>query len=156
MSSVAPVRKNVVVEASQAKAFAVFSEGIDRWWPREHHSGSSPLKRAVLEARLGGRWYSICEDGTEFEVGKVLAFEPPRRLVLAWQLDANWQYEASFSTEVEVTFTAEGPKRTRVELEHRGMERYGAAVEEVRRSLDAQGGWLLTLENFARAAATEG
>ena len=152
MSSVAPVRKQVVVETSQAKAFAVFSEGIDRWWPREHHAGQSPLKRAVLEARQGGRWYSICEDGTELDVGKVLAWEPPHRMVLAWQLNGNWQYDAAFITEIEVTFIAEGPRRTRVELEHRDLERYGASVDQLRKSLDAEGGWQLTLERFAGIA----
>src|SRR5262249_19331185 len=126
VSSIEPVRKQVIVAASQERAFHVFTDGLDRWRPREHHIGKSPLKRAVLEPREGGRWYNLCEDDTECDVGRVLAWEPPRRLVLAWQLTADWQYDPSFVTEIEVTFNAEGPRKTRVELEHRDLERYGA------------------------------
>jgi hypothetical protein len=142
-TSIEPVRKRVVVAASQEHAFRVFTEGMDRWWPRQHHIGTSPLKEAILEPRAGGRWYSLCQDGTECDVGKVLA----------WQLTGAWQYDASFVTEVEVTFVAEGPKRTRVELEHRHLERYGDAAPNLRKSIDAPDGWLLMLEEFARAAA---
>ncbi len=155
MSQVKPVKKQVFVEASQERAFRVFSEGIDRWWPREHHIGKSPLKRAVIEPRQGGRWYSICEDGSECDVGKVLAWEPPRRLLLAWQITAQWQYDPSFETEVEVTFTAEGSKKTRVDLEHRNLERYSVAADEYRNLVDQPGGWGLTLEKFAEAAKEE-
>jgi uncharacterized protein YndB with AHSA1/START domain len=154
MSRVEPVRKQVVVDTSPERAFQVFTAGIDRWWPREHHIGKSPLKRAVLEQRPGGRWYSVSEDGSECEVGKVLTWDPPRRLVLAWQINASWQYDPSFLTEVEVTFAAEGPKRTRVELEHRNLERYGIAAQELRKSIDSQEGWGMTLESFAGAASS--
>jgi uncharacterized protein YndB with AHSA1/START domain len=155
MSRVAPVRKTVTVEASPERAFRVFTQGIDRWWPRQHHIGQSPLKRAVLEPRLGGRWYSVCEDGSECEVGKVLSWEPPERLVLAWQITAHWQYDPSFVTEVEVLFIAEGPRRTRVELEHRDLDRFGAAAVELRERIGAASGWGLILESFARAAADD-
>src|SRR5260370_13790577 len=104
MSSIEPIRKLVLVEASQEHAFRVFTAGIDRWWPREHHIGKSPLERAVLEPRVDGRWYSICEDDTECDVGKVLAWDPPRRLVLAWQLNAEWRYDPAFVTAVAVRF----------------------------------------------------
>ena len=151
MSSVPPVRKKIVVDSSREHAFKVFTEGIDRWWPREHHIGTSPLARAVLEPCAGGRWYSVSQDGSECEVGKVLAWDPPRRLVLAWQLTAKWQYDAALVTEVEVTFTAEGPKRTRVALEHRNLDRYGIAAPEVIKAIDSPRGWQLTLEAFANA-----
>lgn len=148
-----PVRKEVVVETTAERAFEVFTAGIDRWWPREHHIGKTPLLREVLETRLGGRWYGVSEDGEECEVGKVLVWEPPRRLVLAWQLTKDWVYHPDFITEIEVRFTPEGPKRTRVEIEHRNLDRYGDAAPEIRKMLDAPEGWGRTLESFAAAAA---
>jgi uncharacterized protein YndB with AHSA1/START domain len=155
MSSIESVRKSVVVTTSPERAFQVFTEGIDRWWPREHHIGSSPLKRAILEPRPGGRWYAVCEDGSECDTGKVLAWDPPRRLVLAWQITAQWKYDANFLTEVEVSFTPEGPKRTRVDLEHRNLERFGAEALELRKNIGGPEGWGRTLETFATAAAEE-
>jgi len=152
VSGIEPVKKQILVAASPEHAFRVFTEGIDRWWPRKHHIGKSPLKRAVLEARAGGRWYSICEDGSECDVGKVLTWDPPHRLVLSWQITANWQFDPSFSTEVEVTFRPEGPQTTRVELEHRDLHRYGVAAESLRKQIDADGGWRFILERFGDVA----
>jgi uncharacterized protein YndB with AHSA1/START domain len=149
---VEPVRKQLVVEASQDHAFKVFVEGIDRWWPRQHHIGKSPMARAVIEPRPDGRWYAVCQDGSECDTGKVLVWDPPRRLVLAWQITADWKFDPAFLTEVEVTFSAEGPRRTRVDFEHRHLERYGVAGPEIRRMIDAPGGWGLTLDAFAQAA----
>jgi uncharacterized protein YndB with AHSA1/START domain len=148
-----PVRRQVTVEASQVRCFEVFTTGIDRWWPREHHIGKSPLARQVLEPRASGRWYSVCQDGSECEVGKVLVWDPPHRLVLAWQITARWQYDPAFVTEVEVVFTADGPRRTRVDLEHRNLERYGDDAAAFRKTIDAAGGWGLLLDMFARTAA---
>ncbi len=153
MSTIEPIRKRIIVAAGQEHAFTVFTAGIDRWWPREHHIGKSPLKRAVLEPRLDGRWYSICEDGSECDTGKVLAWDPPRRLVLAWQLTADWKFDAGFITEIEVNFIAEAPRRTRVEVEHRNLERYGAAAAELRKTLDSPGGWGGLLTVFAQVAS---
>lgn len=152
MSIVEPVIKEIVVETSQERAFQVFTDGIDRWWPREHHIGKSPLKRAVIEPKQGGRWYAICQDGTECDTGKVLAWDPPRRLLLAWQLTAKWEYDPAFVTEVEVTFVAEGPKKTRVQLEHRNLERYGESATELRKMINAQDGWGQMMDAFKRAA----
>ncbi|HEU4735039.1 MAG TPA: YciI family protein, partial [Kofleriaceae bacterium] len=146
------VKKHIVVETSQQRAFRTFTDGINRWWPREHHNGSSPLERMVVEPRAGGRWYSICKDGSEVEVGKVVAWEPPGRLVLAWQLTAAWTYDPSFSTEVAVSFIAEGARRTRVELEHRQLERYGADSETMRKALESDDAWAASLAAFGRAA----
>ena len=136
MSTIEPVIKQFVVEASQERAFQVFTDGIDRWWPREHHIGKSPLKRAVIEC----------------DTGKVLAWEPPGRLVLTWQLTAKWEFDPAFITEIEVTFTAEGPKRTLVRFEHRNLERYGEAAPELRKRIAAQEGWGQTLDAFKHAA----
>ena len=155
MSSIQPVRKSVIVATSAERAFRVFTEGIDRWWPREHHIGASPLKRAVLEPRAGGRWYAVGEDGSECDTGRVLTWEPPRRLVLAWQITSEWKYDPSFLTEVEVTFTPEGPNRTRVDLEHRNLERYGVEAVGLRSSIDAPGGWRKLLDSFAAGVQGE-
>ena len=150
---VEPVRKQVVIDAPQARVFSVFADRIDDWWPREHHIGKSPLAQAVLEPRAGGRWYAINEDGSECDTGKVLVWEPPRRIVLAWQITAQWQYDPDFITEVEVNFTAEGEKRTRVDLEHRNLARYGLVAAEFRKGIDAPGGWGKILQNFATVAS---
>lgn len=147
------VKKQIVVETSQQRAFRTFTDGIDRWWPREHHIGASPLERMILEPRAGGRWYSICKDGSETDVGKVIAWEPPQRLVLAWQITARWQYDPAFSTEIEVQFLAEGPRRTRVELEHRQLERYGADAETMKKAFEADDAWAASLQAFAGASA---
>ena len=154
MSSVPPVRKELVVSASADHAFKVFTDGIDRWWPRTHHIGKSPLQREVLEAGAGGRWYGLSEDGTECDVGKVLVWEPPHRLVLSWQITSDWKYDPGFKTEVEVTFSAEGPKTTRVVLEHRDLHLYGLAEPAYRRQIDSpEGGWGSILQRFIDEAA---
>ena len=153
MSSILSVRKSVVVATTSERAFRVFTEGIDTWWPREHHIGASPLKRAVLEPHAGGRWYAVTEDGSECDTGKVLTWDPPRRLVLGWQITSQWKFDPSFLTEVEVTFTPQGPKRTRVELEHRNLDRFGIEAAELRKSIDSAGGWGELLQSFATVAS---
>ena len=152
MTSVEPVRKNIVIDAAQDHVFKIFTAGIDKWWPRDHHIGASPLKQAIIEPKTGGRWYSVCQDGTEVNTGKVLAWDPPKRVVLAWQITADWKYDPEFVTEVEVIFTAEGPRRTRVDLEHRNLARYGVAAEATRAMFDSPGAWEKTLSAFAAAA----
>ncbi len=153
MTGIEPVKKQVVVETSATNAFRVFTDGIDQWWPRQHHIGRSPLKRAVIEPRKDGRWYSISEDGTECDTGKVLVWDPPRRLVMTWQITAEWKFDAAFVTEVEVTFTPDGPARTVVDLEHRNLERYGAVAATIRQSIGADTGWGLIIKNFAEVAS---
>ncbi|HEX3853533.1 MAG TPA: SRPBCC family protein [Polyangiaceae bacterium] len=150
MSHVEPVKKQIMVNATAERAFKVFTAGIDRWWPREHHIGKSPLKRAMLEERVDGRWYSLCEDGSECDVGKVLSWEPPHRLLLAWQITADWQYDPKFVTEVEVRFTSLGPNQTRVELEHRDLERYGEKAQELRKAIDSAGGWSKIMDELGK------
>jgi uncharacterized protein YndB with AHSA1/START domain len=152
VTRVPPVRKEVMVATSPERAFKVFTDGIDRWWPRQHHIGKTPLKREVLEPGVGGRWYGVSEDGSECEIGKVLAWEPPGRLLLTWQITAEWQYDPSFVTEIEVTFAGEGPNQTRVVLEHRELHQYGVAAAQIRKMLDAPEGWGIALRQFAEAA----
>src|SRR5262245_50814924 len=106
---IAPVRKSVVVNVGAARAFDAFTRSIDRWWPRSHHIGKTQTWQAVIEPRIGGRWYERGDDGSECDWGKVLAWEPPSRVVLAWQLSAEFQYDPNLITTVEVRFIAQGP-----------------------------------------------
>lgn len=135
------VAKTVHVNAPLATAFDVF---VDQgWWPvATHHIAVKPGHRAVLEPFQGGRWYERAEDGTETDWGTVLAWQPPYRLLLTWQVSPNWTCEADplRGSEIEVTFTPEGPDATRVDLIHRHLERYGAETERMRRILDEKGG----------------
>ena len=142
---IAPIVKEIIVEAPQERAFRVFTERLDTWWPREHHIGKAALKTAMLECKPGGRWYEQGVDGSECEWGKVLVWEPPSRLVLVWSIDSAWTYDPKLVTEVELRFTAEGPKRTRVEFEHRNLERMGAGAAPTREMMDRGWGSMLTL-----------
>jgi hypothetical protein len=144
-----PVRKTVRVRANAARAFRVFTEGIDTWWPRTHHIGKSPMTRAVIEGRVGGRCYSEQEDGTECDWGQILAWEPPTRFLMAWQVTPTWQFEPDLAkcSEVEVKFTPYDDGTTWVELEHRHFERHGEGGSSMRNQVDQPGGWggLMTL-----------
>jgi uncharacterized protein YndB with AHSA1/START domain len=148
----APVKKSVVVAAAPERAFEVFTTGFDSWWPRSHSIGDSPLKTAVMEPKAHGRWYGRLENGTESEWGEVLAWEPPRRVLLAWRIGADWRYDPNLHTEVEVTFTPQGAS-TRVTLEHRLLENMGEAGEGMRAQFDSDGGWGGLLRAYAEAAA---
>lgn len=148
------VQKSITVEAPQARAFEVFTAGWNTWWPRDtHHIGEQEPEEVFVEGFAGGRCYERASDGTECDWGKVLAYEPPERIIIGWQLTADWKYDPDFITEVEVRFIPEGDSRTRVELEHRDLERYGERMEEIRESLGSEGGWNGLLVLFAEAAA---
>ena len=148
------VRRSVVVDAPPDRAFAVFTERMTAWWPLETHTiGSRPAAEAVIEPREGGRWFERAGDGTECDWGRVLAWDPPDRVVLSWEVSCDWQRDASIQTEVDVRFTAEDDRRTRVELEHRGLEAYAERAEEMRGIFDSDGGWRGLLARFADAAA---
>jgi|SRR5215469_2605634 len=148
----APVRKSITVKADAAHAFEVFTARIGSWWPRSHSVGSSPQKNVVVEPRAGGRWYEIGDDGSQCNWGKVLAWDPPSRLLLAWQINGDWKYDPSLVTEVEVRFTALADGETRVELEHRNIERFGDKVESMRTAIDSEGGWTAIVKLYAEAA----
>jgi uncharacterized protein YndB with AHSA1/START domain len=146
---------SVMVDAPQERAFSVFTDGIDSWWPRGHTIGEADLKQMVLEPKAGGRAYGIGVDGSEADWGRVLEFEPPHRIVVSWDIDLQWQHEAdpAKASEVEIRFVPEGGDRTRVELEHRFFDRHGEGWEEMRDSVGSPNGWSGMLETFARAAA---
>ena len=153
---IAPVRKTVVVEATAEQAFAVFTAGIDRWWPKSHGIGATPVRESIIEPFAGGRWYTRHEDGSDVVVGHVQVWEPARRLVVSWEISADWKPDArvAFASEVEVRFVPEAGGRTRVELEHRNFERMGpTSGEKMRRDVD--GGWPALLELFARETSQE-
>jgi uncharacterized protein YndB with AHSA1/START domain len=143
------VTKELVIEAPQERAFRVFTEKMGAWWPGSHHIGKSPMKDALLDPRVGGRWYEVGEDGSTCDWGKVLVWEPPRRVVLSWQISAAWTFDPALVTELEVRFIPEGPQRTRVQLEHRNLERYGPQAEALRQRFESAGGWSLLLASFA-------
>ncbi len=147
----APVRKSIRVNAPVAKAFEVFTAGMSRWWPKGYSIGKSPMKDVILEPGVNGRWIERAEDGSECILGRVLAWEPPARFVLAWQISGEWTYDPDLVTEVEVRFIADGGG-TRVELEHRNLERFGAHAEAMRTAIDGPRGWPAFLELFKVAA----
>jgi hypothetical protein len=150
--SIAPVKKTLTVNVSQARAFDVFTSGMDRWWPRTHHTGETPMTRMVLEPRTGGRWYSVHEDGRENTVGEVKVWNPPNRIVHSWNISAMWKPDANIGSEVEVRFIAEGPNRTRVELEHRDFESYGEQAQQMRDAVSGDGGWNSILDLYRKEA----
>lgn len=151
---VSPVRKSVVVDATPAQAFEVFTSRIDRWWPKSHGLGAAPVRESIIEPFVGGRWYAKCEDGSEAVVGHVLIWQPGERFVVTWEISAEWKPDPrpSFTSEVEVQFTADTLGRTRVDLEHRNFERMGAAEGE-KMSGDVNNGWPMLLELFTKEAS---
>lgn len=148
------VRKVLSVKAPQAVAWRVFTEKMGTWWPLGSYKiGKASAVDAVIEPGVGGRWYERGEDGSTCDWGRVLSWEPPSRLVLTWDITADWQFDPALGTELEVCFIAEGTNATRVELEHRRLDRYGSRREEMRTIFDSSGDWGRLLEAFARAAA---
>ena len=154
--ALAPVRKSVTVRASVEEAFRVFTDDMDSWWPRSHHIGKLPMKRVLVEGFVGGRCYTEQIDGSDCPWGSVLTWDPPRRFVIAWQIDHTWGYVADISavSEVEVRFTAESDGRTRVDLEHRNFERMGPNGAGMRAGVDNPNGWSGLLALFAARAET--
>jgi uncharacterized protein YndB with AHSA1/START domain len=150
----APVRKSITVKAGAKHAFEVFTAGFDTWWPRSHHIGKVPLKKAIMEGHVGGRCYSEQTDGTECDWGRITTWEPPQRFVMAWMITAEWEYQPDVtkSSEVEVRFTPENDGTTRVDIEHRNFDRMGEGWEPMREMVDSQGGWSGTLQLFAAQA----
>ena len=146
----AAIRKEIEVNAPIDRVFTVFATRMGDWWHKEHSiaSGTSQ-KDVVIEPRAGGRWYEIGADGSEHEWGKVRAYDPPCRLVLAWQLTRDFQYDPDFETTVEVNFE-ERDGKTIVRFEHRDLERMGEGTVELFESMD--GGWGMLLGLFKAEA----
>jgi len=149
------VRKVVSVEAPQNVAWQVFTEQMGAWWPLAMYKiGKANAVDAIIEPRVGGRWYERGEDGSTCDWGRVLAWNPHSRLVLSWDITADWQYDPALQTEIEVRFIAEGRSRTRVEFEHRRLDRYGERRDKMRTIFDKTGDWGRLLAAFAQTAAS--
>jgi uncharacterized protein YndB with AHSA1/START domain len=145
------VRKSIVVEAPIERAFRVFTEDFGSFKPPEHNMLGVDIAETVFEPREGGHLYDRGVDGSECRWARVLAYEPPNRVVISWDISTQWQIETDLerTSEVEVRFLSEAPDRTRVELEHRNLERHGEGWEGMRDAVDSEGGWPLYLRRFA-------
>jgi uncharacterized protein YndB with AHSA1/START domain len=145
------VRTSIVVEAPIERAFSVFTEGFGSFKPPEHNMLPVEIAETVFEPRVGGYVYDRGVDGSECRWARVLAYEPPDRVVISWDISPQWQLETDLekTSEVEVRFVSEAPERTRLELEHRNLERHGEGWEEEREGVAGEGGWPLYLQRFA-------
>jgi uncharacterized protein YndB with AHSA1/START domain len=152
------VRHSIVVEAPIEVAFKVFTERFDRVKPREHNLLNVEIAETVFERRVGGYLYDRGVDGSECRWARVLAYEPPRRLVISWDISPHWQIETDLekTSEVEVRFVSEGENRTRVRLEHRNLDRHGDSWRALRDGIAGNDGWPLYLQRFAGLFGTDG
>ena len=144
------VQSEIVVDAPIERAFTVFTEGIGSWFPAEYNLLGVDIAERVFEPRVGGQVYDRGVDGSECQWARVLAYEPPDRVLFSWNISPQWQIETDpeKSSEVEVRFIAETPERTRVELEHRNLDRHGHGWESERDGVGGGGGWPLYLQRF--------
>jgi uncharacterized protein YndB with AHSA1/START domain len=149
IQAVESVRRDIVVPVSAERAFAVFTADMTSWWPSDHHIGSAPIEEIVIEPHEGGRWYTRHTDGSETSTGHVVAWEPAERLVITWQIGADWKYHSRLITTIEVRFVEEAPDRTRVLLEHRDLEAFGPEAERMRETFEQPGAWEATPTAFA-------
>jgi uncharacterized protein YndB with AHSA1/START domain len=149
------VRRHVVVDAPIDRAFNVFTERFGDFKPKEHNMLGAPITETRFDPHVGGHIYDLGEDGSECRWARVLAFEPPDRVVFSWDISPYWQIETdeANTSEVEVRFIAETADRTRVELEHRNLERHGPGWEGVRDGVANDQGWPLYLARYADVVA---
>lgn len=157
-SSPTSVTHSVVVEAPIDKAFKVFTEELGRFKPAEHNMLGTDIAETVFETHAGGSLYDRGVDGSECRWGRVLAYEPPHRVLVSWDISPAWQIETDpeRTSEFEVRFIAETDDRTRVELEHRNLHRHGPGWESVREGVDGEQGWPLYLRRYADLLGVEG
>lgn len=152
------VTETIIVDAPIERAFEVFTAGIGSWWPPSHHILQAELAEMVFEPRVGGHIIDRGTDGSECRWARVLAYEPPTRVVFSWDITLGWQIEtdASRASEVEVRFIPESAHRTRVELQHRGIERHGEGWESMHSAVGSPDGWPILLERFAHRVSSPG
>ncbi|MBO0832517.1 MAG: SRPBCC family protein [Actinobacteria bacterium] len=145
------VRKQIVVDAPIERAFAVFTDRFGDFKPREHNMLGAPIAETVFEPRVGGNIVDRASDGSECRWARILAFDPPDRVVFSWDISPQWTIESdpAATSEVEVRFYAESPARTRVELEHRHIDRHGQGWQAVVDGVDGSQGWPLYLDRYA-------
>lgn len=156
-TAAAVVRRGIAVDAPIEKAFSVFTERFGDFKPKEHNLLGAPIAETVFEPRVGGHILDRGSDGSECRWARILVYEPPHRVVFSWDIGPTWQVETEpdNTSEVEVRFIAEGPQRTRVELEHRHIDRHGPGWEAVSDGVGHDAGWPLYLERYA-ALFTDG
>ncbi len=157
-TTAAPVTQTIVVDAPIERAFEVFTADIGSWWPDGHHILQAELAEMVFEPHEGGHIIDRGVDGTECRWARVLAYEPPARVVFSWDIALDWAVETdpARASEVEVRFIAESEDRTRVELEHRGIERHGDGWESMHAAVGSPNGWLIGLKRFAQRVSSRG
>ena len=153
------VLKSIRVKVPIERAFSVFVEQMETWWPATHHIGKTPFVAIFIEPRVGGRWYERNAEGALCDWGTVLAWEPPHRVRLSWHVgpghdQPDWVFDPDMAkaSEVEIRFRSEGPDVTLVELEHSKIERHGEGAVQLREMFDGPGAWITILEKFADAA----
>jgi uncharacterized protein YndB with AHSA1/START domain len=149
------VQREITVKAAPARAFDFFTQYMAKWWPATHHIASLPFAEIVMEPRAGGRWFEVSANGGECEWGRVLAWDPPSRVILAWHLNPNWKYDpdSNHASEVEIRFLPVDGQTTKVVLTHSGFERHGEGAENMAQSIGSEGGWTLILEALATGIA---
>ena len=147
-------RTSITLEAPIDRAFKVFTEGFDTWWPRAHHIGTAEMAEAILEPQADGRWYERGTDGSECEWGRVLAWDPPNHVAMSWHLNGAFNYDPdpAKASRVDVRFFAEAGASTRVELVHSGLDSHGDDWPQLHAGISAEGGWRTLLALFAGAA----
>jgi uncharacterized protein YndB with AHSA1/START domain len=153
-STTPDINGKVTVAVPVERAFEVFTANFGTWWPAAYHIGTADMADVIMEARAGGRWYERGVDGNECDWGRVVAWEPPHRLVLTWQINGEWQFDPDpeHASEVEVRFTADGPEQTTVTLEHRNIDRITGG-EMIYGAIRGGGGWSAILADFAATVA---
>jgi uncharacterized protein YndB with AHSA1/START domain len=151
-----PITGTTTVAVPIAQAFAVFTDSITAWWPHQYHIGQVDIAEVVLEHRVGGRWFERGVDGSECDWGRVLAWEPPHRVLFTWQINGMWQFDPDpeHASEIEALFRADGAEQTIVEVEHRYFERL-VAGQSVHGAINGGGGWKLLLAGYARTAGAQ-
>jgi uncharacterized protein YndB with AHSA1/START domain len=147
-----PLGGTVTVGVPIDKAFRLFTASFDTWWPHQYHIGQADVAEVILEPREGGRWYERGVDGSECDWGRVLAWEPPHRLVFTWQINGQWQFDPDpeHASEIEVRFTANGPEQTTVEVEQQHFERL-VGGDVIHNTIKGGGSWIILLEGYAKA-----
>lgn len=152
INTIQNIKKELLVGASQATAFKVFTERMDLWWPKTHHVGATPMTELILEPHQNGRWYTRHEDGSEVTIGYVATYDPNDLLVLVWQIDGNFKCDPNLITEVEVQFIPEGERQTRVKFEHKDLYKLGGGNKVVQ---DMDNGWGMILNLYKNIAEQE-
>ena len=152
-----PIAGTVTVGVPMEQAFGLFAGEFTAWWPHQYHIGQADVAEVILEPHEGGRWYERGVDGSECDWGRVIVWEPPHRLVLTWQITGEWRYDPdpARASELEITFTAQDAGHTRVDLEHRHLDRL-VGGDAMRQAVSGPNGWAALLSTYARAVAAAG